>query len=258
MFPAFPLFLLGSQFLLERSRMQSHDTREPYGLARRHVGGIADPLTCPGVDIDTFEQNCRADIFPDMWNHWRLLKSTSDGVTASSPEYEQDAANQARALLTKIQGEGAIRHVDVRIGGEANPWDTPVIQDRNSICAQPMFLEPSTYVPAYLQIYVRFVYRGPALHIPWPARKVSNVGLGIGIGSNCPIGANWLLDAVFAPDQNDVPDSETDSPLPPTVDPNNAIDKTDLPSMPALELGALVLLGIVGAVAIGYAARSFR
>ena len=160
---AAPIAMLGLELISETQRMQAHDG-SPYGFARRHVGAAqpppqADMFQCPGVDVDAFAEDCRAVIFPDMWNAWRLLKSTADGVTASSPEYETDAANEARALLTKLQGEGTIRHVEVKVGGPANPWGTPVIQDRNSVCAHPMVLRASKYQPPYLEVYVRFVYR---------------------------------------------------------------------------------------------------
>jgi hypothetical protein len=117
-----------------------------------------------------------------------------------------------------------------------------------------MVLRASSYAPAFYEISVRFVYRGTLGDIAWPARKVD-----YGVGSNCPVNTDWLLDVIYAPDQQNVPDAKSDPILPPQysdIPGEFGLDPGEWDPSTKLLVGAAAVLGV--AVAAGYAVRSFK
>lgn len=208
-------------------------------------------LLCPGVDVDKFKEQCQAPVFPNQWNHWRLYRTTRDNPT------DQELVESCLAFLGKItmpMDMGKIRHEDIVViannDQHSNPWQTEIIKNRLE-CDQTINLAHSDFNPAYRTLYVRFVYRGSRTSIPWPVRKVNAIGL----GSWCPLAADWILDSVFAPKQENVPAESSDPTLPSYID-------RGLPNAPELSMGqkaAVIGLGIGAlALALGYGIRSVR
>lgn len=207
-------------------------------------------LLCPGVDVDKFKQECQAPIFPNQWNHWRLYRTTRDNPS------DQEVIDTALAFLGKIttpMDMGKIRHEDMVVikdnAVHENPWKTHIIMNRVE-CSQTIQLAHSDFNPAYRTVYVRFVYRGSRDKIPWPVRKVSTVGL----GSWCPLNADWILDSVFAPSAVNVPPESTDPILPGYVEqgvPEVTLDYKQKALLWGLGIGAVAAM-------VGYGIRSVR
>lgn len=238
-------FGLAGQLL---SEMSENETKRN-GQGQVRTAGIADSVQCPGVDIEAYEKSCRVNIFRDMWNRWKLIRSTADGLTLS--EIEQST----KAFMGKLSAslDGKIRHVNVLPMGKAWPNNT-LLTSRMKVCSAPMVLRASSYAPPFFEISVSFVYRGNLGDIPWPARKVD-----MGFGSSCPVNADWLLDAVYAPSQVDVLDVSADPVLPPQysdIPGELGLDPGEWDPSTKLLVGGAVLLGV--AVAAGYAVRSFK
>lgn len=251
---AAPMLLgLAGNFLSERAERETERYRTGGEEGNYTLAGLTDALACPGIDLEKYQSECRAKVFRDAWNHWKLLRTTADGIT----EAELDTA--ARALLTMVNrdAEGKIRQVEVAIGKKANPWGTPVLESRNSVCMTPMTLRASEYSPAYHEVFVRFVYRGVENDLLWPAYKVGAAGAAQQVlGVRCPTNADWLLDAVYTPSQVEVPAEKDDSLLPPLHEKGTDALDPDLDFSTKIALGGAGLLAV--AVLAGYAVRSIR
>jgi hypothetical protein len=239
-----------------RARVSTGARARARGIPRRALTGALgnnlpgqEFLQCHGVDVDKFREDCRVPIYRDMWNIWKLQRSTADG---KGPQ-ELEHATEAFINLISQSLEGKIRHLELRIGGSENPWKTPAHLHRETICGHPMSLMESEYSPQSYDVFVRFVYRGVETHIPWVAFKKNLTVFGV----DCPLDATWLLDTVYTPSQVLVPAASTDSPFGTILDPKNKLDGNYELSFG--EKAALYgTLGLLAAVAVGYAVRSVR
>lgn len=204
-------------------------------------------LLCPGSDVDAFEQECRAPIFRDAWNHWRLYYTSAH---ATLPKHVEATVRDYFGKVNASLG-GRIRHLSIEVG-QPPAWTKYKLVERQQCPTVPM-LRASDYSPAYWPVFARFVYRGVESHIPWVALQGSPTP------HTCPLEADLLLDAVFAPSQVDVPSAAGDSPLPPHVDPENQGWGALTPD---LDLSTQVAIGGLGVLALavlaGYAVRSFK
>jgi hypothetical protein len=163
---------------------------------------------------------------------------------------------RALALLGRInkQVDGKIRRPKVWVKVAPAWGHGPALSTRLNACDYPMTLRASDNAPAYWEVWAEFVYRGVETHIPWVATNYS-----MGVLYECPTGADWLLDAVLPPSQVGVPSEESDSPLPPNIDPKNegfGALTPDLDFSTKLVIGGAGLLAV--AVLAGYAIRSVR
>lgn len=224
----------------------------PSGLALKYSTKTrAGSLLCPGVDIDKYRELCRAPLFADHWNFWRVVRSTKSGLEPSK------MADKTLAFMSYLSNElkGRIPKVDVLAPGTPdNPWGTPAIVTRQNVCAEQSFtLEHSSHAPAFLVAYVRFIYRGVEASVPWPAIKQSLAGA---VTHDCPNDATWLLDTVYAPSKIDVPPPEADPFLPPWVEKHRPRTPGEWDLSTKIAIGGGVVI-VIAAVA-GYAVRSFR
>lgn len=222
------------------------------GLHRKYAtGSVLDKIICPGVDLDTYRAECIAPLFPNMWNTWRLYRASTPSTDPAK------FADQALAFMTWLDlnvFDGKIRQLgpeNIHVG-EDNPWNTPPMLTRQSVCTVPMSLEASSGQPPYLSAVVRFVYRGVATGTPWPAYKITTPIT----QSLCPTGARWLLDTVYTPSQKDVPDASKDSVLPPYYSTHSPSPPSDWSFGTKLTIGGglILVVGLLGA----YVIRSFK
>lgn len=214
---------------------------------RIHGGDIA----CPGVELNELATTCPAPLYRDSWNYWKLVRSSYDGVKV------QDLPDRTLAFMSRVNGrvDGKIRLAksDVSLS-PMRPEDT-VTHRRQDCETVPMSLKASEFQPAFYTVYVRFIYRGSMTHMAWPAilhsdwKDAASVAVG---NDGCPVNASWLLDTIYAPSQDNVPDASQDSILPPHLADN-------APTLPAWALPVGLLIGgVVLAVGAGYAIRSIR
>lgn len=214
-------------------------------------------LTCPGIDLDSWESACRAPLYANQWNRWLLIRSTYDGTTVS--QIADRAAWFMNAVNQRIKGR--IRHVKVHVQQLApiKGW-TPKTTIRNCAGGENANLKVSDNQPPYFSCFVEFVYRGDEHDMAWPAIKQAGEIAGkasVLVGNyNCPVKAAWLLDTVYSPSKDNVPAESTDSFLSPGYD--NEANKIGLPSAPTIKIA---LTGVtVAALAIGaaYVVRAFK
>lgn len=166
-------------------------------------------LGCGDVDIEAFKASCRAPLFPNRWNTWSLFRTTTDNPSRTELEEKsravldlwfggifgrpfQDLATNVELVTFDDPGDGKEpfgRNVD------------PVA--RKEDCTQFMYLRPGPYV----RVGVRFAYRGTATNMPWPVHRNQLMN------SWCPIDCDWMLDRVFPPEDEVIPE-------PPSTFPN--------------------------------------
>lgn len=152
------------------------------------------------ADPEEFQKRCTIGLFPGEWNTWTLYRTLRDNP--SKEELEQMTRNvlgwwfKSSASIPGVT-MGHADNLEIRIG-EANQTeglDTFGARDRlvtrSKDCPAPLFLAPGDFIP----IAVRFVYRGELRTMPWPARRV----VWPGIATWCPLDADWILDAIWAP-----------------------------------------------------------
>lgn len=212
----------------------------------------AGDIACPGVELDELDQTCPVPLYPDMWNYWRVLRSSYDGTGVN------DIPDRALAFMSRVNGraDGSVRLASKDISLTPFPEMTAgnIIMLRGA-CDLPTSVKPSANTPPFYEVYIRFVYRGAHTFIGWPAilhsdwKDSASVAVG---NDDCPVNASWLLDAVYNPSAKNVPKPEDDSLLPPHL----ADNVPDLPSwaLPVGAIGAVIVLG----VAASYAVRGFR
>lgn len=215
------------------------------------TGSVIDKIICPGIDLDKYRAECVAPLFPDMWNTWRLYKATTPD---EDPAKFGDKALAFMTWLDLNVFDGKIRQLgpeNIHVG-EENPFGTTPILTRQTVCDMPMALEATEGKPPYLSAVVRFVYRGVAQGTPWPAYKITTPVT----QSLCPSGARWLLDTVYAPSQEKVPDASKDTILPPYYATHSPSPPSDWSFGTKITIGGGILLAV--GLGVAYVVRSFR
>lgn len=170
-----------------------------------------------GEQVDAHEAVCKVPVFRDGWNRWEIRFTTRYGASAS------DARQRMRAFLTRYLDGGTVRHVTFH---DAKPAGWLPLLSRNDLCGGIDYaMSPSEYNQESWALYVEFVYRGLDVSYNWPAHKV--IGL-VGTPGNaftqtlrlCPLESDYLLDTVFIPEYENVPEADKDPVQPPYLDPH--------------------------------------
>lgn len=223
-------------------------SRAASSLRRRRAQFRTGSLLCPGIDPDEFAQSCRAPVFNNHWNVWRLYRTTRDNPTDAELRATADAF---LAQITKHVGSGSIPHIQHALDVAPSWAEGRKVLARREDCSPVPMLKDSPIDPAFRTIWLRFVYRGSATSMPWPVRKIS----WIGAASACPVDADWILDRVLEPDLIDVPAEGEDPILPPAYG-------KDLPDpkklIPKIGIGLGIAAVAVAAVAGAYVLRSAK
>lgn len=168
------------------------------------MAGVIDKLTCDADPVE-FEKLCTVPLYPNAWNRWRLLM-VEEGQSQARAEQQIKAA-----LLQFTLKYGGMIRGPVTFGFGAPPWKgkpNQLLSRSNTPCPFPVMLQANK---GFREVYVRFIWRGPDQELPWLALK----GWGP-LATVCPVGADVVLDAVYEPDQEDVPPPGSSS-LPPAL-----------------------------------------
>jgi len=170
-------------------------------------------LGCPGVDVDEWRKQNRVPLFPGKVNRWVLVRTTRDNPTPD------DLKNTLAAVFSKwFEGtvldpalvfKGTTRSATAdlikleRVSKERLSLDNPA-RRREELPGVGPTVAPGEVV----WLEVTFAYRGQQTDMPWPVRTGAAVQLTS--SAQCPIGADWMLDAAQTPTA-DAPPEQTSS-----------------------------------------------
>lgn len=164
-------------------------------------GQVGD-LVCWGIDIDKFQQTYRIPVFPDKWNVWLLKRTIADNPTTEDLSTSRLSGYVWRVFYYvwfKVIG-GDFDHLKATLDPSAK-----VLQALHPVAALAANAVPANVVEPSRYILVQFVYRGSLQDAPWP---VSSTYL-TGNLAWCPKDATWMVDTVYAPLNQPVPDAPT-------------------------------------------------
>lgn len=165
--------------------------------------GLDDTLLCPGVDTQIFKASCRIPLYPNQWNYWQIWVNNEDSL---SWEDMADLIHDALRVwfdYGPVAPFNAIPIHDVRLNTEpyANQDGSPIQRAyRKEDC--PLGTTVGGNAP--IRVFMRFVYRGQLRDMAFPAFK----GSIIAGYSWCPTASDVMVDRVFHPLTDEVPDEK--------------------------------------------------
>ena len=168
-------------------------------------------LGCPGVDVDEWRKRNRVPLFPGKVNRWVLVRTTRDNPT---PE---DLKNTLAAVFVKWF-EGTVLDPALVFKGTTRSSTADLIKlervskDRLSLENPARRREelpgvgPTVAPGDLVWLEVSFAYRGQQTDMPWPVR--TSAAMQLTSSAQCPVGADWMLDAAQTPTM-DAPPEQT-------------------------------------------------
>lgn len=161
---------------------------------------------CPGVDVETWQAKNRIKVYPGQWNVWVLYRTLGDN--ASFDDIVKSGFSVMDQFFPSNEKYGTVDHVTViplwnydKPPPEAatNLYDEAVEQkavahltraERREDLESPPMLKSG----AWAKLLVKFVYRGSAKTMPWPAHTDQMYE------PWCPTDADWIADVAYRPD----------------------------------------------------------
>jgi hypothetical protein len=159
-------------------------------------------LGCPGVDVDEWRKQNRVPLFPGKVNRWVLVRTTRDNPTPD------DLKNTLAAVFVKwFEGtvldpalvfKGTTRSATAdlikleRVSKDRLSFDNPA-RRREELPG----VSPSVAPGKVVWLEVTFAYRGQQTDMPWRVR--TGAAMQLTSSAQCPIGADWMLDAAQTP-----------------------------------------------------------
>ncbi|HKY35217.1 MAG TPA: hypothetical protein VJN18_04705 [Polyangiaceae bacterium] len=159
-------------------------------------------LGCPGIDVEEWQKQNRAPLFPGKVNRWILVRTLRDNPT---PDELKDTL---AATFSKwfggmpfdpvLPSQGTTRSATAdlikleRVSKERLSF--PLTARRRE---ELPGISPMVGSGEFVWLEVSFAYRGQLRDMAWPVR----VGAAVQLQSsaNCPIGADWILDSAAVP-----------------------------------------------------------
>ena len=166
-------------------------------------------LGCPGVDVDEWRKLNRVPLFPGKVNRWVLVRTTRDNPTPD------DLKNTLAAVFVKWF-EGTVLDPAVPFKGTTRSSTADLIKlervskDRLSLDSPARRREelpglgPTVAPGDVVWLEVTFAYRGQQTDMPWPVR--TGAAMQLTSSAQCPVGADWMLDAAQTPTLNAPPE----------------------------------------------------
>lgn len=159
-------------------------------------------LGCPGVDVEEWQKQNRAPLFPNKVNRWILVRTLRDNPT---PDQLKDtlAATFSKWFAGTpfdpvLASKGTTRSATAdlikleRVSRERLSFP---LSARRREELPGMF--PTVRPGDIVWIEVSFAYRGQVADMPWPVRTGAAVQLQS--SANCPVDADWILDSAAVP-----------------------------------------------------------
>jgi len=159
-------------------------------------------LGCPGVDVDEWRKLNRVPLFRGKVNRWVLIRTTRDNPTPD------DLKNTLAAVFVKWF-EGTVLDPALTFKGTTRSSTADLIKlervskDRLSLDNPARRREelpglgPTVAPGEVVWLEVTFAYRGQQTDMPWPVR--TGAAMQLTSSAQCPVGADWMLDAAQTP-----------------------------------------------------------
>lgn len=171
-------------------------------------------LGCSDVDVDAWEQENRAPLFPNKVNRWVLVRTLRDNPTPD------DLKTTLAATFSKwfngtpfdaaLPSDNTTRSANAdlikleRVSKERLSFPQSA-RRREQLPGILPTLKPGEIV----WLEVSFAYRGQLVDMPWPVRTGAAVQLKS--SARCPVEADWMLDSAAVPTVDAPPEkSSTD------------------------------------------------
>jgi len=205
-------------------------------------------LGCPGVDVDEWRKLNRVPLFPGKVNRWVLVRTTRDNPTPD------DLKNTLAAVFVKWF-EGTVLDPALPFKGTTRSSTADLIKlervskDRLSLDNPARRREelpglgPTVAPGEVVWLEVTFAYRGQQTDLPWPVR--TGAAMQLTSSAQCPVGADWMLDAAQTPTLNAPPEQASNEKAGEVL--SNAADSVagglfNLLWLPLAALGAVAML----------------
>jgi hypothetical protein len=163
---------------------------------------VVGDLGCQGVDVDAWERENRAPLFPNKVNRWVLVRTLRDNPTPDDLKMtlaatfskwfagtpfdavlpSEDTTRSANADLIRLE----------RVSKERLSFPLAA-RRREQLPGRLPMLRPGDVV----WLEVSFAYRGQLVDMPWPVRTGAPVQLSA--SARCPVDADWMLDSAAVP-----------------------------------------------------------
>jgi hypothetical protein len=159
-------------------------------------------LGCPGIDVDEWRKQNRVPLFPGKVNRWVLVRTTRDNPTPD------DLKNTLAAVFVKWF-DGTVLDPLFSFKGSTRSATADLIK-LERVSKEPLSLDnparrredlpgigPTVAPGELVWLEVTFAYRGQQTDMPWPVR--TGAAMQLTSSAQCPIGADWMLDAAQKP-----------------------------------------------------------
>lgn len=150
-------------------------------------------LECPSIDVEQFKSDCRAPVYPDLMNHWLLVRTDVDNP--STRDVKVNAETMMAHWFSRWGAMGRIDNVKVGDPVRGKPKPRGIVKTANS-CKHPINVRTDAGGAGPWFVPVDFAYRGSDKTVPWPVWKDEF------LGGWCPAGADWALFAVERPGED--------------------------------------------------------
>jgi hypothetical protein len=155
---------------------------------------------CPSVDTDRFKARCRLPLLGRQWNVWRMVASGK--LAGRSPEELEQIALQIFRMWMHEANPGLDDPLSACTSLVIHPTPPPVElvplgssndQARRACFEEGMIAVRSVQGAPTPEVWVSFVYEGPAKEMPWPVTRANEFL----IVDWCPVDADWIVAESF-------------------------------------------------------------
>jgi hypothetical protein len=159
-------------------------------------------LGCAGVDVDEWRKQNRVPLFPNKVNRWVLVRTLRDDPTPD------DLKNTLAATFSKwfagmpfdaaLPSKGTTRSATADLIKLEHVSKERLSFPQNARRREELpGILPRVRSGEVVWLEVSFAYRGQLVDMPWPVRAGAAVQLQS--SANCPVDADWMLDAAAVP-----------------------------------------------------------
>jgi hypothetical protein len=171
-------------------------------------------LGCSDVDVEAWEKENRAPLFPNKVNRWVLVRTLRDNPTP-------DDLKATLAATFSKWFDGTPFDAALPSEGTTRSANADLIKLEHISKERLSFLQtarrreqlpgvlPTLKAGEVVWLEVSFAYRGQLVDMPWPVRTGAAVQLAK--SARCPVEADWMLDSAAVPTVDAPPEkSSTD------------------------------------------------
>lgn len=186
---------------------------------------------CPNIDTDAFRLKCRAPLFPNQWQCWKIARTNVDNPT--SQDIVSGVHWALRFWFTNIlpRGQNPVVAPYDSLEITPNPPNDDLVliassRDKERLnCSDYLISLQHNPSGKPIEIWVEFVYRGNHKDMPWPCYRVERT-LSYAIEDFCPVGGQYVVEQIFqrkAPREVPKQPNLIDIDVPSVIDPTKSL-----------------------------------